>query len=95
MTAAERKRLQRSIQKENDPDNQTKENERIRLLRECQKTKMTLADLKEKRTYDRSRQALYHQKKMQEKAEREELEPVKIKVYNCRQPFEEKSICII
>ena len=47
MTAAERKRLQRSRQKENDPDYQTKENERIRLLRECQKTKMTLADLKE------------------------------------------------
>ena len=63
MTAAERKRLQRSRQKENDPDYQTKENERIRLLRERQKTKMTLADLKEKRTYDRSRQALYSQKK--------------------------------
>ena len=33
------------------PDYRTKENERIRLLRERLKTKMTSADLKEKQTY--------------------------------------------
>ena len=48
MIAAERKRLQRSRQKENDPDYQTKENERIRLLRERQKTKNDISRFERK-----------------------------------------------
>ena len=62
-SAVERKHLQRQYEKRKDPEEyQRKENERLTLLRQNQKAKMSASELNEKRTKNRARQALYQQK---------------------------------
>ena len=71
-SAAERKCLQRQHEKQKDPEEYwRKENERLKLLRRNQKAKMSVFELNEKHNKDRARQALYQQKKKEEKAKKQ------------------------
>ena len=64
-----------------------KENERLRLLRRNQKAKMSASELNEKGTKDRTRQALYWQKKKEEKAKNNMVSPLKVKIYKTPQAY--------
>ena len=87
-SAAERKYLQRQGENKSHPEEyQRKENERLKLLRWNQKAKMSIAELNEKCNKDRARQALYWQKKNEEKAKNNVVLSLKVKIYKTPQAY--------
>ena len=87
-SAAERKHLQRQCEKQKDPEEyQRKENERLKLLRQNQKAKMSASELNEKHTKDRARQALYRIKRKEEKTKNNAVSPLKVKIHKTPQAY--------
>ena len=86
-SAAERKHLQRQREKQKDPEEyRRKENKRLKLLRQNQKAKMSASELNEKHTKDKARQA-YRIKKKEEKAKNNAVSPLKVKIHKTPQAY--------